>query len=52
MQIKLLRKELREKALHDEVSALNSAEKKGREERRTEMIEALRSLGVSEEQIF
>ena len=46
---------LREKALHDEASALRQAKDEGREEGkaelRNEMIEKMRAMGMSEEQI-
>ena len=42
---------LREKALHDEASALSTARKEGREEGRNEMIEKMRKRGMTDEQI-
>ena len=46
---------LREKALHDEASALRQAKDEGREEGkaelRNEMIEKMRAMGMTEEQI-
>lgn len=42
---------LREKALHDEASALADAENKGRMKERNDMIEALRASGASEDLI-
>ena len=46
---------LREKALHDEASALSTARKEGREqgraEVRNEMIEKMRKSGMTDEQI-
>ncbi len=42
---------IREKALHDEASALADAESKGRMKERNAMIEALQANGVSEELI-
>ena len=42
---------LREKALHDEASALSTARKEGREEGRDEMIEKMRKSGMTDEQI-
>ena len=42
---------LREKALHDEASALKNAKEKGREEERNSTIQRMRELGLSEEQI-
>ena len=46
---------LREKALHDEASALSTARKEGREqgraEGRNEMIEKMRKSGMTDEQI-
>ena len=46
---------MREKALHDEASALRQAKDEGREEGkaelRNEMIEKMRAMGMTEEQI-
>ena len=42
---------LREKALHDEASALKNAKEEGREEERNSTIQKMRELGLSEEQI-
>lgn len=42
---------LREKALHDEASALKHAKDEGRAEERNAMIEKMRAKGMSEEQI-
>ncbi|MCM1328128.1 MAG: hypothetical protein NC253_01690 [Ruminococcus sp.] len=42
---------MREKALHDEASALFNAEERGRAEVRTKFTEKMRSAGLSEEQI-
>ena len=46
---------LREKALHDEASALRQAKDEGREEGRAEerkaIIEKMRAMGMTEEQI-
>ena len=43
--------EIREKALHDEASAINSAEERGRLAREAEIAENLRKIGMSEDQI-
>ena len=42
---------LREKALHDEASALRQAKDEGRAEERKAMIEKMRAMGCSEELI-
>ncbi len=42
---------IREDALFNERSALSAARKEGREEERLKMVNSLRALGVSEEQI-
>ncbi len=42
---------LREKALHDEASALKHAREEGRAEERAYSIKRMRSLGYTEEQI-
>ena len=42
---------LREKALHDEASALKHAEEKGIAKGRTEIIEKMKASGMTEEQI-
>ena len=46
---------LREKAMHDEASALSSAKKEGlaegRDKREAELVESMRKNGLSEEQI-
>lgn len=47
--------EMREKALHDEATAMNAAEKrgmeKGLEKGRAEVVEKMRESGMTEEQI-
>lgn len=47
--------EMREKALHDEATAMNAAEKrgmeKGLEKGRAEVVEKMRKIGMTEEQI-
>ncbi len=42
---------LREKALHDEASALKNAKEEGREEERNSAIQRMRECGFTEEQI-
>mgnify|MGYP000141683924 FL=1 len=42
---------IREKALHDEASALKNARMEGRAEERTDIINKLRLAGFSDEQI-
>jgi len=42
---------LREKALHDEASALSTARKEGRAEERNEIIAKMRKNGMTDEQI-
>ena len=42
---------LREKALHDEASALKQVKNEGRAEERNYMIEKMRAMGMTEEQI-
>ena len=42
---------IREKALHDEASALNTARREGREEERSEIIAKMRKSGMTDEQI-
>ena len=47
--------EMREKALHDEATAMNAAEKRGMEKAlekgRAEVVEKMRKIGMTEEQI-
>lgn len=47
--------EMREKALHDEATAMNAAEKRGMEKvlekGRAEVVEKMRKIGMTEEQI-
>ena len=47
--------EMREKALHDEATAMNAAEKRGEkrgmEKARAEVVEKMRESGMTEEQI-
>ena len=42
---------LREKALHDEASALSTARKEGRDEREDELVKRMRENGIPEDQI-
>ena len=42
---------MREKALHDEASALKNAEEEGRQEEREEIIAKLKAHGLTDEQI-
>ncbi|MCM1315230.1 MAG: Rpn family recombination-promoting nuclease/putative transposase [Alistipes senegalensis] len=42
---------IREKALHDEASLMQGAERKGRTEERAEIIESLKAYGMTDEQI-
>ena len=42
---------LREKALHDEASALSTARKEGRDEREDELVKRMRENGIPEEKI-
>lgn len=43
--------EMREKALHDEATAMNAAKERGRKAIEAEMAEKLRESGMTEEQI-
>lgn len=42
---------MREKRLHDEVSALANAREEGRAEKEAEILDAMRATGISEEKI-
>lgn len=43
--------EMREKALHDEATAINAAKERGRKAREAEIAEKMRKIGMTEEQI-
>ena len=43
--------EMREKALHDEATAMNAAKERGRKAREAEIAEKMRKIGMTEEQI-
>lgn len=43
--------EMREKALHDEATTINTAKGRGRKAREAEIAEKMRKIGMTEEQI-